>query len=153
MRRKDLEVTDRGRMGEILEAVRVIHMGLADGDEPYVVPMNYGFALDENSCVFYFHCAPEGRKLDIMARNPRVCLEATRLCRGAGRVESGHAQKYECVVASGRASLVEDLDEKIRGLELLRRHSGRPARDTSPELAAKITVFKVDVDEMTCKVR
>jgi nitroimidazol reductase NimA-like FMN-containing flavoprotein (pyridoxamine 5'-phosphate oxidase superfamily) len=49
----------------------VCHLGLADGGEPYVVPVNFGYA---NDCL-YFHSAQSGHKIDLLKRNPRVCFE------------------------------------------------------------------------------
>ena len=177
MRRTDLEVTDRKHMREILEDCPLVHLGLSDGSEPYVIPMNFGVEMDEQTCVFYFHCAREGRKLDIMAKNPRVCVEATiytpRPRSGAGSAESccgredadrsgeaggnghrGHrGLRYQCVVATGTATILEDEAERRAALSALRRHNGRPDREESAERLARLCLFKVVADTITCKER
>ncbi len=42
MTRRELKVTDAEKIIEILDKCRVLHLALTDGDEPYVVAMNYG---------------------------------------------------------------------------------------------------------------
>lgn len=56
MRRKDKEITDPRKIEAVLKKAAIIHIALLDGDRPYIVPLNYGYA--ENT--IYFHCAREG---------------------------------------------------------------------------------------------
>ena len=44
--RREREITNIEEITKILEKENIIHIGLVDGDEPYVVPMNYGFTMD-----------------------------------------------------------------------------------------------------------
>ena len=76
MTRRELEITDRNEIIEILDKCSYLHLGLCDGDEPYVVPMNYGYTMDENGKLnFYLHGAVWGKKLDIMRKNPKIFAE------------------------------------------------------------------------------
>ncbi|HXX55979.1 MAG TPA: pyridoxamine 5'-phosphate oxidase family protein, partial [Methanoregula sp.] len=72
MLRKDREITDRKEMEAVLQAAPVCRLAMVDGDEPYVVPLCFGY----ESGSFFFHSALEGRKIDILRKNPRVCIEA-----------------------------------------------------------------------------
>ena len=47
MRRKDREITDPEQIRAILGRARVLHLGLYDGEYPYVVPMHYGFTFED----------------------------------------------------------------------------------------------------------
>lgn len=71
MRRRDREITDISVMESIIRDSSVCRMGLCDGDRPYVVPMNFGYRDGK----VYMHSALEGKKLDIIRKNPDVCLE------------------------------------------------------------------------------
>ena len=75
MRRKDREVTDLGAIGRIIGDCKVLRLGMVDGRRPYVVPMNFGFDLRGGVLELYGHSAPEGRKVEILRRNPEVCFE------------------------------------------------------------------------------
>ena len=48
---------------------------MTDGGVPYIVPLNYGYEYADGELTFYFHSAKEGRKLEILKKNPTVCLE------------------------------------------------------------------------------
>lgn len=48
MRKREREVTDEAAILEILDKCKVLYLGLSDADQPYVVPMNYGYVMEEN---------------------------------------------------------------------------------------------------------
>ncbi len=151
MRRKDLEVTDRGRIRDIFEACPIVHLGLVDKGEPYVVPMNYGLDMDEANCVLYFHSALEGRKIDAMRENPRVCVEACQYLPPECFSPSGRRLRYRSVIGWGTASIVEDPEEKARGLACIGEKSGRGGKGCSARKMARVCVFKITVDSLTGK--
>ena len=73
MTRREMEITDQSRILEILDKSKIVHIGLVDGDEPYVIPMNYGYEMDDaGNLILYLHGAPKGRKIDVMRVNPKV---------------------------------------------------------------------------------
>ncbi len=65
MRRKDRELVELSALYEILDKSDVLHLGLWDGHEVYVVPVNYVRIGD----ALYFHSALEGRKVDVLNRS------------------------------------------------------------------------------------
>ena len=71
MRRKDREITDIHKIEEILAGARYLHLGVFDGEYPYVVPLHYGYVMENEKLTFYVHCAKEGHKLDCIRRNHR----------------------------------------------------------------------------------
>ena len=75
MRRRDREVTDSNEIIHILDTGKVLHLGLVDQGKPYIVPMNYGYILEDDKLVFYLHGALEGRKLDIIRNNSDCCVQ------------------------------------------------------------------------------
>lgn len=72
MRRKDREITDFGKIEEIISLAGYMHLGLFDEGYPYVVPLRYGYIFDGGKLVFYVHCANEGHKLE--------CKKMTAMC-------------------------------------------------------------------------
>jgi nitroimidazol reductase NimA-like FMN-containing flavoprotein (pyridoxamine 5'-phosphate oxidase superfamily) len=69
--RKDKEVTCREDIEEIMHRADTCRLALCEGDRPYVVPLCFGYERG----VLYFHCAPHGRKLEILENNHNVCFE------------------------------------------------------------------------------
>lgn len=116
MRRSDRAVTD---IQGILERCQVCHFGL-DG---YVVPMSYGYVLGEKLTI-YAHCALEGRKIDIIRRNPRASFAIDRQVELImGGIGCGCTAKYESVMGIGNMRIVEG-DERMVGLDAIMRHYG-----------------------------
>jgi nitroimidazol reductase NimA-like FMN-containing flavoprotein (pyridoxamine 5'-phosphate oxidase superfamily) len=116
MRRADKEIKSKKEIESILMAGRVCHVGFADGGTPYVLAFNYGY---KNGAV-YIHCAPEGRKLDIIRKNPKVCVEVdTETMLLEAQEPCAYGFKYKSVVAPGRAVIVTKRADKIRGLKVI----------------------------------
>ena len=88
MRRKDREVTDLGAIERIIGDCKVLRLGMVDGRRPYVVPLNFGFDLRGGVLELYCHSAPEGRKVEVLRRNPEVCFEMDFKFLGAVTVYS-----------------------------------------------------------------
>jgi nitroimidazol reductase NimA-like FMN-containing flavoprotein (pyridoxamine 5'-phosphate oxidase superfamily) len=148
MRRKDREITDRGRMEAILFEAPVCRIGMTDGKEPYVVPVCFGYA--DNT--LWFHSAPEGKKIDLIGNNPRCCVEAD-VCEGPIRDENPcrWEMRYRSVVCTGTAQIVQDPAEKRAGLACILQHYGgadHPFTDTELE---RVCVVKIVIAAMTGK--
>jgi len=150
MGKRERIIRERAEMEEIMRECRVCRLGMVDGDEPYVVPMSFGY--DGKS--IYFHCGLSGRKLDALRRNPRVCVEFDRL---DGMITSdrgcGWSMRFRGVLAFGRAVIVEGREEKIRGLDVILAQY-TPGDFTYPEATLDRTgMIRVDVEKMTGRKR
>jgi len=151
MRRKDREITDRNALQAIMREAQVCRIGLSDDGAPYIVPMNFG--LGEN-CL-YLHCATEGRMLDILRKNDRVCFE-TDLLREIrqGPQPCGWGARYESVIGFGRALFVNGPDEKRAALDRIMDHYGAHGPYAYPdETLAKTAVIRIDIEQVTGKRR
>ncbi|MFQ5809445.1 MAG: pyridoxamine 5'-phosphate oxidase family protein, partial [Armatimonadota bacterium] len=100
------------RMEKLLKETIVGRLGLSCDGEVYVIPINHCYVRGR----LIFHCAFEGRKLDMMRQNPRVCFEVDRWtaepkARG-GRYHEICNAGYESVICFGRAREVTDVAER-----------------------------------------
>ena len=83
----------------------------------YAVPLSLA-STDENT--WYFHCAMEGDKLDALRANPDVCLTAvTRCAPTVGPKDGSFTLQFRSATAFGKASIVEDSDEKIKAMRAI----------------------------------
>ncbi|SMP82704.1 pyridoxamine 5'-phosphate oxidase family protein [Desulfonatronum lacustre] len=149
MRRKDRATTiEEARI--LLETAQygVLSMASLDGS-PHGIPLNFAF---DGDCIF-FHCALEGKKIDLLSVNGKVSFCVV------GKTEvlpEKFGTKYESVVAAG---IVEELfdEEKRAGLVLL-------VRKYSPDYFTqgleyidgffdKTKVFRVRLESITGKAR
>ena len=75
MTKRELQITDMDQIRAILDKATVLRLGLAVNNEPYIVPMNYGYLLEDGKLTFYLHSAMRGKKLDMIRANPKVFIE------------------------------------------------------------------------------
>lgn len=75
MRRTDREVTDPEKIQDIVNRCTCCRIGFNDIGEVYIVPLNFGYQKNGDTYVVYFHGAHEGRKIDLIKKNPKVCFE------------------------------------------------------------------------------
>ena len=138
----------------ILEKAKVLHLGLVDGDEPYVVPMNYGYTMEEDRMTVYLHGALKGRKLDVMRANPKVFFEMDcDIVPFEGKTACNYGITYASVMGRGKAVIVEDIEEKKKGLAVLMKTQTGRDFDINEKMAAVVSVIRIDVSDYTAKKR
>lgn len=85
----------------------------------------YGLPLSLASvdgATWYFHCAPEGEKLDAVRAHPQVCLSAVTRCQPTvGPLDGSFTLQYKSAVAFGVAEIVESREEKVEALRIISR--------------------------------
>ena len=149
MRRALKEITDPAVIDQLLKKASVCHLGLSDNGQPYVVPMNYGYA---DKC-FYLHCATEGRKLAVISRNNRVCVEVVvEYALESADVPCNWATRFTSVIGFGLAVILEDpLEKEIALNKLMQGYTGTDANVFSPHALKRVCVIRVDVDDIRAK--
>ena len=152
--RREREVTDPGRICEILDKSMVLHLGMVDGDEPYVVPKNYGYTMEDDKLTVYLHGALWGRKLDIIRVNPKVffSLECD-VVPFDGDIACRYGTTYASVMGSGIAEIVTDVEEKKKGLSVLMKTQTGKDFTFEDKMVSIVSVIKIDVAEYTAKER
>ena len=155
MTRRERQITDRDRIIEILNRCLVVHVGLVDGDEPYVVPMNYGYTMDENGMLtLYLHGATQGRKLDVMRKNPKVFVEMEcDVVPFAGDVACKYGTSYQSLMGRGRAVILDDPQEKMRALSQIMKTQTGGDFVFNERLVSVVSLIRVEVTEYTAKYR
>ena len=154
MTKRERQVTDETQIRHILDTAKVLHLGLAVNDEPYVVPMNYGYTMEEGRLVLYMHSALRGKKLDMMRANPRVFFEMDcDLAPFEGEKPCQYGLVYSSVMGRGTACIVEDVEEKIKAMKLLMKTQTRKDFEFNDRLVSIVAVIRIDVEEYTAKHR
>ena len=125
MRRTDREIRDFDELTAIIARCDVCRLAFNDDEVPYILPLNFGEAVEDGLLRLYFHGAAEGRKYELLRRNPQVafaCDCGHRLVTDAAR---GYCtMEYESVIGRGRLELVPE-SEKEHGLSVLMAHYDR----------------------------
>lgn len=115
IRRKD-RILEEDRMVELLETSEYGFLSLGCGEDGYAygIPINY--AYDKESNCLYFHCAPEGHKLDNLKRNTLVSFCVVGRTKP---ISEKFTTLYESTIAFGRADIQLPEEEKRTALRLL----------------------------------
>ena len=154
MTKRERQVTDENQIRHILDTAKVLHLGLAVNDEPYVVPMNYGYAMEEGKLVLYMHSALRGKKLDMMHANPKVFFEMDcDLAPFEGEKPCQYGLVYSSVMGRGTARIVDDVEEKIEAMKLLMKTQTQKDFEFNDRLVSIVAVIRIDVEEYTAKHR
>jgi len=153
MRRKDRELGDRESLLRILEEADVCRLAFASGDIPYIVSLNFGYAWEGEFPRLFFHCAREGRKLELMRANPRVCFELDvghELVTGPSPCDWG--MKYASLVGYGVLGELKEEGERIEAMDRLMRHYGWKGEGAyEPGTLRSTTLLELRVDEVSGK--
>lgn len=151
MRRKDRLLDSPTELDTIITECQVCRLALSGAEGPYIVALNYGWRAGDKPSL-YFHCATEGKKLDMVRTDPRA---AFIIDRPLGLVTSdtscGYGMRYESVAGHGIISIVKDPDEILLGLDLLMAHYGGKPGNYDPAVLSKTLVLKLDIIKMTGK--
>lgn len=148
MRRKDKELRELSQMEAVIREAKVLRIAMFDEEFPYLVPVSFGFKAG----TFYFHCAPEGKKVQLLERNGNVCFEVEAGVEPLkGSTPCKWSMQYASVIGFGRAFPVEDPREKRKALEIILSHYD-PAPDELKEDLSRLSVFGIQVVSMTGKL-
>lgn len=152
MRKATREITNFGEIVDLIERCDTIRIGIADDNAPYVVPVSFGYEVCDGTVVVYFHGAMEGRKVDLLQKHPRVCVEADLCHRFVENGSGGITCDYESIIGYGTAEPVYG-KEAEKGIRLLVEHCGFPEYKCTQAVMNITAVYKVKLDEITGKHR
>ena len=156
MIRKDREVTDPEKIADIISRCNCCRIGFIDGNEVYIVPLNFGYVIKDNTYLFYFHGAKEGRKIDLIRKRPDVGFEMDTDSEVYSLGKSGlaceYTSRFQSIIGNGTVSIVTDLEEKKYGLSLLmKRNAGEHEWNFDDKTVSAVAVFKLEVKKISCK--
>jgi nitroimidazol reductase NimA-like FMN-containing flavoprotein (pyridoxamine 5'-phosphate oxidase superfamily) len=152
--KRERQVTDEAQITRILDTAKVLNLGLSVNDEPYVVPMNYGYTMKDGKLTLYLHSAVKGKKLDMIQANPKVffSMDCDRM-PFEGRVPCQYGLVYSSIMGRGTATLVEDVEEKKQAMTLLMKTQTGKDFTFEDRLVTIVSVIRIDVAEYTAKHR
>ncbi|MGI6204690.1 MAG: pyridoxamine 5'-phosphate oxidase family protein [Anaerovoracaceae bacterium] len=154
MRRRDREVSGLQDRLDIIGLCDVCRVGMTGEEGMYIVPMNFGYKYENDTLVMYFHGSKDGRKVEAIKKNPDVCFEMDcdhELVTGEKACFYGY--KYKSIFGTGKAEIIEDLDEKKEALALImKKYTGKDF-EINDAMVKSIAITKLTADEFTGKAR
>jgi nitroimidazol reductase NimA-like FMN-containing flavoprotein (pyridoxamine 5'-phosphate oxidase superfamily) len=149
MRRTDKEITDHELISRVIQNAQVCRLGLAKDNIPYILPVSFGY----DGKAIYFHTAKEGRKIDFITANNRVCFEFEHDVRVITNDTNPckWTFSFQSVIGYGHIRELTELPIKIHGLnEVMRHYSERDWTFSEDNLEA-IRVWRITITGLTGK--
>lgn len=154
MTKRERQITDPAQIEEIFQKAKVLHLGLAVDNEPYVVPMNYGYTVKDGKPVLYLHSAVRGKKLDMIRTNPKVFFEMEcDLLPFESEKPCQYGMVYSSIMGRATAQIVEDVEEKMNAMSILMKTQTGKDFTFNEKLVSIVTVIRIDISEYTAKQR
>lgn len=151
--RPNREITDSQEILEILRKGKYATISMCRSNEPYIVTLSYGFDKENNA--LFFHCSPQGLKMDFIKANPLVCAT---IMEDGGYIANECGHHYRSVVFWGKMEILKELDEKKHGMSVLLHHL-ESSPDVIKEKAlkseafySKMEVLKLSIDQIHGKM-
>ena len=151
MRRKDREITDFNEMIKIVKKCDSCVLALNEEGFPYLIPMNFGMDIEDGQLYLYFHCASEGKKLDLIRKDNRASFEMDcehKLVLQEEEMEC--TMGYASVIGQGTIEFVAE-EDKLQALKVLMRQYRSEDFQFDTRMLKVTTVLKMKVIHMTGK--
>jgi nitroimidazol reductase NimA-like FMN-containing flavoprotein (pyridoxamine 5'-phosphate oxidase superfamily) len=145
---------DRESINQILDEGFICHVGFAVEGQPFVIPTGYARFEDK----LFIHGSQASRMLRTVGQGIDVCVTVT-LIDGLVLARSAfhHSMNYRSVVVFGRATVVNEREEKLAALLALSEHMiprrWDDVRKPNERELQLTTVLSLPLEEASAKVR
>ncbi len=145
-------VKEKQQLEEIIRNSKVCFLSMATQEAtPYVLPFNFG----TDGQYIYLHSGPEGKKIDILKSNPRVCIafsNSEALAYQHEDVACSHFMRYRSVLVQGEVEFINDYAAKERALNIImKQYTGRDDYKYNAPAIHNVLVFRVSMEHMSGK--
>ena len=151
MRRKEKEITSKQEIIDILTTTKYVTVAMCIENNPYLVTLTHGY--DEKNNSLYFHCAKQGKKIDILKQNNVVWGQSLI---DHGYVEGKCDHLYATIHFKGTVSFIEDIDEKEQALKIMIKQQEKIPEQVmndqlSKESLRNVTIGRIDLTFLSGK--
>jgi hypothetical protein len=148
------EVTDIREIERIFSEAKVCRLALMNGEYPYVIPMCFGYDMHGDMPELYFHCAAQGRKLELVKKDNHAAFEIDCMKEIIpGEIPCTFTASYESVTGSGTVEIINGI-EKLTGLNCIVRKYDDSQKESkySEQALNSVVILKLTVTELCCKI-
>ncbi len=147
---KTIFIEDRIEIEKVIAHSDICYVGMVDGNEPYVIPMNFGYKDN----IIYLHSAPEGRSIRLLEKNNRVCITFSnghKLAFQHPQVACSYRMKSRSVIAYGNVNFVEDKEKKVEALNIIMAQYSDKEFQYSDPAVINVKIWTVKIEQISCK--
>jgi uncharacterized protein len=151
MPRKVRIIANETEKEEVIKKCDCCYVGMVDEQNlPYVVPFNFGY----RDKYIYLHSAPEGKKINILRKNNRVCIAFSTDHQMYHQHESmacSYSMFYKSVICYGKVEFIDNFEQKVEAMNIImQQYTGKDFTYSVPSING-VRVYRVLVEEMTGK--
>ena len=153
MRRKDREITEFAEIIKIVDECEIVRIGLADGNYPYIVPVNFAYRMIDGQLFLYIHGAMAGRKYEMLRKNPECSFEMDiPLQIDCLAKQKDVTMRYKSVMGKATAEFLEG-KENPPAIDdiIMARHDETRNFDYNRAAVSRTAVVRLEVKEITAK--
>ena len=136
---------------QLLQKCDCCRVGYYDGEEVYIVPLNFGYAQEDNHVVLFFHGAKKGRRYDLTQSHPQVGFELDtdyHLIDGPRAID--YTSGFKSLVGNGVIQLVEGAPEKTKAMQAIMCHyTGRPDWPIEQRVLNNTAIYRLDITKIS----
>jgi len=151
IRRKEKAIESKEEMIAILEKSKYVTIAMCEDNVPYLVTLSHGFDREKN-CI-YFHCAQEGKKVDILSKHNTIWGQAIE---DHGYAEGSCDHLYATTQFNGKVTFIKDVKEKEHALRIMINSlEPNPQSVTDEQITERsvqrVNIGRIDIDFMSGK--
>ena len=148
---KTIEINDLEKIETIISEASVCYIGLSDeSGTPYVFPMNFGY----KDGIFYLHSGRNGRKIKILQKNPKVCLNINvenKLIWQHPDVACSYSMRSKSLIIEGNVEFIDDFNKKIELLNVIMQHYTNRDFTYSVPAINNVLIWKITPEKISCR--
>lgn len=154
MRRNDREIKSLDKLILIMKACDVCRVAFFDNEYPYIVPLNFGFNVHDEKVTLYFHGANEGKKMELMQKNPHVCFEMDTSHEFLYQEEACNStMKYMSIIGNGILTNVIKEEKEVGLRAIMNQYVMEESYHFNEKMIQHTNVWKLEVTSITGKAR
>jgi len=150
-KRKITYLKDISDIEQIINKCKICHIAMVDNNKPYLLPFNFGY----KNGIIYLHSDPIGKKIDILKKNPNVCINFNtdnELFHINKEIACSYGMRYKSVIINGAVEFIEDDKDKIEAFSIFMKNyvNNENFKYSKPSIE-NVCVFKIKVENFTGK--
>jgi nitroimidazol reductase NimA-like FMN-containing flavoprotein (pyridoxamine 5'-phosphate oxidase superfamily) len=151
IRRKEKAIETEEEMLAIIERAKYVTIAMCQDNEPYLVTLSHG--LDRNKRCIYFHCAQEGKKIDLLQANSTVWGQAIN---DGGYIDGSCDHLYDSTHFKGTVSFIKNIEEKEQALRVMIHQLEEDpekviAAQITPKSLKRVNIGRIDIQYLSGK--
>ena len=100
----------------------------------------------------YFHCALEGKKINLITKNNKVSFEIEQSHEIVkSDISCKWTTKYRSIIGFGSIDIITDFNQKKEGLNIIMQQHGKSDNKYTDKSIENVLILKLNIDSFTAK--